>query len=121
MNLRKKLSIYLFPVNEGDNDQVFTGLAYDSLSGRVFLSSPKVSGRQVAVSYFRIEDYTPGSQPRLMPFPYFESGSSSVSLDYNDNCWCKFKLKSAFRYLTVRRKKDTGCPQIDRRWFRRQF
>lgn len=73
-------------MNEGDNDQVFTGLAYDSVSGRIFLSSPKVSGRPAAVTYFRIEDYKPGSQPRLIPFPHFESGPR-VSTYIDTDCY----------------------------------
>ena len=58
-------------VNDLDKDQVFTGMAYDPYSGMVFLSSPKVSGRRAAISFFNVNKYQPGSVPMLMPFPKF--------------------------------------------------
>lgn len=60
-------------MNRIDSDQVFTGMAYDPYSGVVFLSSPKVSGRRAAVSFFMVDQYKPGSIPKLTAFPKFTS------------------------------------------------
>lgn len=66
--------LWFFAVNDVDSDQVFTGMAYDPYTGVMFLSSPKVTGRRVAVSFFRVDKFGPGSLPALTPFPYHTSG-----------------------------------------------
>lgn len=60
-------------MNDIDRDQVFTGMAYDPYTGAIFLSSPKLSGRRVAVSFFNVNKFQPGSLPMLTPFPKFTS------------------------------------------------
>lgn len=68
-------------MNENDRDQIFTGMAYDPHTGVIFLSSPKVTGRRAAVSFFRVDDFRPGSEPKLTAFPKF-SGDAIVSDDF---------------------------------------
>lgn len=54
-----------------EREQVFTGMAVDEVTGRVFLSSPKVSGRVAALSYFNI---LPSNRvAKLYPFPEYNS------------------------------------------------
>lgn len=73
VNYVSKIQKLLFLVSQIDSDQVFTGMAYDPHSGIVFLSSPKVSGRRAAVSFFRVDQYKPGSNPKLTAYPQFTS------------------------------------------------